>query len=94
MMERDDLFQTLIDIAALILVGIIVVGTLGFAAYTVFAVFDLFCRRTINTTPVAVALEAAVETIKSAGAKQLRDAIEHTRKLDATGNPNTSSTQS
>lgn len=50
--------------------------------------------RTINTTAVAVALEAAVETIKSAGAKQLRDAIERTRKLDATGNPNTPSTQS
>ena len=39
-------------------------------------------------------LNLAYETIKSAGAKQLRDAIEHTRKLDATGNPNTSSTQS
>lgn len=40
-MECDDLFQTLIDIATLILVGITVVGTLGFAAYAVFAVFDL-----------------------------------------------------
>lgn len=47
--------------------------------------------QTINTTAVAVALEAAVETIKSTGAKQLRDAIERTRKLDATGNPNTPS---
>lgn len=42
MMERDDLFQTLIDIAALILVGITLVGTIGFAAYTVFAIFSLF----------------------------------------------------
>ena len=41
--------------------------------------------RTINTTAVTVALEAAVETIKSAGAKQLRDVIERTRKLDHTG---------
>ena len=41
--------------------------------------------RTINTTAVVVALEAAVETIKSTGAKQLRDAIERTRKLDYKG---------
>lgn len=42
MMERDDLFQMLIDVATLVLAGITVLGTLGFAAYTVFAIFDLF----------------------------------------------------
>ena len=41
-MECDDLFQMLVDIATLILAGITVVGTLGFVAYTVFAIFDLF----------------------------------------------------
>ena len=42
MMEHDDLFQMLIDVATPILLGITVVGTLGFAAFAVFAIFDLF----------------------------------------------------
>ena len=38
-MECDDLFQTLVDVATLILAGITVVGALGFAAYSIQSIF-------------------------------------------------------